>query len=110
VVVAHQRVDLLLELLQLWCVPHFAEGVETLVDVPASNDGVGLLDLACERIPDEEKTEPRLADHRLCRREVLCDVLFVGGIVQLSLLQKPPVVGAALVAHPVRGGGDTNDV
>lgn len=57
---AHQRVDLFLELLQLWCVPHFAEGVETLVDVPASNDGVGLLDLACDRIPNEAKTEPKL--------------------------------------------------
>lgn len=29
------------------------------------------------------------------------DALFVGGIVQLSLLQEPPVVGAALVAHTV---------
>jgi hypothetical protein len=100
VVVAHQRVDLFLELLQLWCVPHFAEGVETLVDVPASNDGVGLLDLACDQIPNEEKTEPKLAnfDYWLSKAR---GVLFVGGIVQLSLLQKPPVVGAALVAHTV---------
>jgi hypothetical protein len=101
VVVAHQRVDPLLESLQLWRLPCVAQGAEVLVNVPSANDRVGLLELASHRIPKREKDTHRekesISDHALYARVVcrVCRVLvilFVGGIIQFSLLQETPVV------------------